>query len=121
MPNLDELISDFICDVGELPDRSSPENWPEAMLVTGAELSLLLRDFATKVRAEKKLWLWKNYVDGRPEFWAFDNPFPCREPGGDPLVLGEPVGYALVKESVNGRPNMPEALVIERIKMARPA
>jgi len=23
---------------------------------------------------ERKLWLWKNFADGRPEYWAFDNP-----------------------------------------------
>jgi hypothetical protein len=22
----------------------------------------------------KKLWLWKNFVDSRPEYWAFNNP-----------------------------------------------
>ena len=39
--------------------------------------------------AEKKLWLWRN---GSHEFWAFDNPYPCYEPDGDPMTLGEPVG-----------------------------
>ena len=34
------------------------------------------------------LWLWKNFVDGRPEYWAFDNPYPCVNGGGDPLTLG---------------------------------
>ena len=65
----------------------------------------------------KKLWLWKNFVDGRPEYWAFDNPYPCH-PGGDPMVLGEPCGYALVKESINGWPDVPEAEVIAAIKKA---
>jgi hypothetical protein len=58
-----------------------------------------------------KLWLWKNFVDGRPEYWAFDNPYPCHE-NGDPMVLGEPVGFALVKESINGRPDRTEAQVL---------
>lgn len=51
--------------------------------------------------AEPRLWLWKNFVDGRQEYWAFDNLYP-RYPGGDPMVLGEPCGYALVKASVDG-------------------
>jgi len=62
----------------------------------------------------KKLWLWKNFVDGRPEFWAFDNPFPCYR-DGDPQVLGEPVGYAIIKESINGRPDVPDSEVLRQI------
>ena len=67
--------------------------------------------------AEQKLWLWKNFVDGRPEYWAFDNPYPTYL-GGDPMTLGEPCGYAIVKESVNGRPGIPEDVVIRAIKSA---
>lgn len=34
-----ERVANGVCrDVGELPDRSSPEDWPEAMLVTHDEL-----------------------------------------------------------------------------------
>jgi hypothetical protein len=37
-PNQDGL-ADLICrDVAELPDRNSPADWPEAMLVTRDEL-----------------------------------------------------------------------------------
>ena len=49
-----------------------------------------------------KLWLWKNFVDGRPEYWAFDNAYPCH-PNGDPMVLGEPCGYAILKDSQPSR------------------
>jgi hypothetical protein len=45
---------------------------------------------------EQKLWLWKNFVDGKQEYWAFDSTHPRHE-NGDPAVLGEPCGYALVK------------------------
>ena len=51
----------------------------------------------------KKLWLWQNFVNGRPEFWAFDNAYPCQPGPGDPITLGEPAGYALVMDSVCGR------------------
>lgn len=30
--------------VAELPDRTSPEDWPEAMLVTGDELAQIVED-----------------------------------------------------------------------------
>ena len=33
------LVAKIVRDVAELPDRNSPEDWPEAMLVTGDELS----------------------------------------------------------------------------------
>lgn len=39
-----DLIARIIKRVAELPDRSSPDEWPEAMLVTGAKLKRILRD-----------------------------------------------------------------------------
>ena len=65
-----------------------------------------------------KLWLWMNFVDGCPEYWAFDNPYPCH-PNGDPIVLGEPCGYAIVKESVCSRPDFSEDQVIRAILTAK--
>ena len=64
-----------------------------------------------------KVWLWKNFVDGRPEYWAFDNPYPCHE-NGDPMTLGEPCGYAILRQSINGRPDVSEVQVVEDIKKA---
>lgn len=37
-----EVIEGVIRDVAELPDRTSPADWPEAMLVTEAELRAIL-------------------------------------------------------------------------------
>lgn len=66
----------------------------------------------------KKLWLWKNFVDGRPEYWAFDNPYPIHLTFGDPQTLGEPCGYAIFKESRAGRTDVPEEKVIAAIVRA---
>lgn len=63
---------------------------------------------------EQKLWLWKN---GSDEFWAFDNPYPCY-PDGDPMTLGEPIGYAIVKSSVNGRPDISDEYAVAQMKSA---
>lgn len=49
MPVIQSLVETFIRDVAELPDRSSPADWPEAMLATGEELDELLRTFAADV------------------------------------------------------------------------
>ena len=65
-----------------------------------------------------KLWLWKNFVDGKPEYWAFDNPFPVHMDGGDPQTLGEPCGYAIYKQSRPGRPDVSETEVLRRITIA---
>lgn len=65
-----------------------------------------------------KLWLWKNFVDGRPEYWAFDNPYPCH-PNGDQITLGEPCGYAVLKDSTPGRTDVSEAEVIAAVKRAQ--
>jgi len=71
----------------------------------------------------KRLWLWRNFVNGRPEYWAFDNPYPIHLDYGDPMTLGEPCGYALVFASRNGRPEVPEEEVlrtVERVNAAPP-
>ena len=65
---------------------------------------------------EKKLWLWRN---GSHEFWAFDNPYPCYEPGGDPMTLGEPCGYAIFKSSFNGRPDRTDEYAIREMKKVK--
>ena len=38
----DKVCNDVIQDVAELPDRSSPDDWPEAMLVTAEELRAIV-------------------------------------------------------------------------------
>ena len=92
-------------------------------MLAGSQLSALrlqLKDAQSAVSASgaKRLWLWKNFVDGRPEYWAFDNPYPCKPGGGDPITLGEPCGYAIFKESSQGRFDVPEDQVIAAIKRA---
>lgn len=67
-----------------------------------------------------KLWLWKNFVNGRPEYWAFDNPYPTHMNCGDPQTLGEPCGYAIFKPSRNGRPDVSEERVLAAIARAAP-
>lgn len=62
---------------------------------------------------ERSLFLWKNFHDGKSEYWAFDNLYPCY-PGGDPMVLGEPCGYVLIKVSVDGRARAPAPPVVAR-------
>lgn len=36
------LVENIVREVAELPDRTSPDDWPEAMLVTAAELSAIV-------------------------------------------------------------------------------
>jgi hypothetical protein len=64
----------------------------------------------------KKLWLWKNFVDGKPEYWAFDNAFPVHLECDDPQTLGEPCGYAIFKPSREGRTDIIDGEVLLRIK-----
>ena len=42
MSNLQDKIELIIRDVAELPDRTSPEDWPEALIVTSDELEEIL-------------------------------------------------------------------------------
>lgn len=56
-----DLVTLIIRDVGELPDRTSPADWPEAMLVTAYELSTILvgRLAAAERRARMSGPLWE--------------------------------------------------------------
>ena len=53
---IEKRVEVFVRDVAELPDRCSPDDWPEAMLVTDAELAEMIRcelnDFARAYREE---------------------------------------------------------------------
>lgn len=65
----------------------------------------------------QRLWLWKNFVDGRPEYWAFDNAYPINMDNGDPQTLGVPCGYALFKPSRAAR-TVPDEQVLQEIARA---
>lgn len=64
---------------------------------------------------QRRLWLWRNFVDGKPEYWAFDNAFPVHMFCDDPQTLGEPCGYALLKPSRAGRTDVSDDEVLRRI------
>lgn len=69
-----------------------------------------------RIAAPTRLWLWRNWVDGRPEYLAFDNPYPLFMDIDDPQTLGEPCGYAIVKPSRRGRPDVSDEDAAKRIK-----
>jgi len=41
-------------------------------------------------------WVWRE----DPDWLAYDNEYPCVSPGGDPLVLGEPILSAKTRDEV---------------------
>ncbi len=67
-----------------------------------------------------KIWLWRNFRGGQPEYLAYDNPYPCH-PNGDPMVLGEPIGFidGGVTVAKNGRPEKSDNEVIAAILRSR--
>jgi hypothetical protein len=69
-----------------------------------------------QAQPERKLWLWKNFVDGRPEYWAFDNPYPTNLDNGDPQTLGQPCGYAIFKPSRDGSRGRTEEQVLREME-----
>ena len=78
---------------------------------------------ADKLQEPVKLWLWKNFVDGKPEYWAFDNPFPIFMDSHDPQTLGEPCGYAWLKPSRAGQTDVSDEQVLQNVQeaLAQPA
>ena len=79
-------------------------------------LAWVAKKSAQPEQEPKKLWLWKNFVDGKPEYWAFDNAFPVYLECDDPQTLGEPCGYAIFKPSREGRTDIIDGEVLLRIK-----
>jgi hypothetical protein len=79
-------------------------------------IAVALRTRLAQPEPEKKLWLWKNFVDGRPEYWAFDNPYPTNLDNGDPQTLGQPCGYAIFKPSRDGSNGRTEEQVLREMK-----
>lgn len=65
--NAARVAAEIVQAVAELPDRSSPPDWPEAMLVTASELTAIIMDVWPAVRT-------------RPE--------PCDTSGDDPDQVG---------------------------------
>lgn len=58
---LTKKINHIIRDVAELPDRTSPEDWPEALILTGDELKeILIQNFADSFeyiqKAAQEIW-----------------------------------------------------------------
>jgi hypothetical protein len=49
MAEMSELARRIVKRVAELPDRSSPDDWPEAMLVTGDELAEIIDEEVAEV------------------------------------------------------------------------
>lgn len=93
---------------------------PRQLLEQRDELQERVRELEAQISEQRpqKLWLWRNFVDGRPEYWAFDNPFPVYLDSEDPQTLGEPCGYAIVKASRCGRFDVSEEEVIADIRAA---
>lgn len=55
MTNIKDIVERVILQVVELPGRSSPEDQPEMMLVTDAELREILSDvFETAIKDERE-------------------------------------------------------------------
>jgi hypothetical protein len=52
-------------------------------------------DLPAPVVEDAQLWLWRN----GDHYLAYEHEHPCYSDGGDPLTLGEPAGYAILKPS----------------------
>jgi hypothetical protein len=110
---LERLLWEYIDLQAAHPEhKPNPKTWPH--LMTYAPLP---------AQEPVKLWLWKNFVDGKPEYWAFDNPFPIFMDSHDPQTLGEPCGYALLKPSRAGRTDVSDEQVLQDVQkaLAQPA
>ena len=63
-----EKINSIIRDVAELPDRTSPEHWPEALILTSDELGEILskhltESFTAIKKASELIWFDNGMVN----------------------------------------------------------
>lgn len=116
----EQQLREALTAIVEFCDDPHGSEKPES-LASGMARLLVPARIAVALPSQRPLttlWLWKNFVDGKPEYWAFDNPYPAESLHGDGLTLGEPCGYAIFKPSVNGRPDRSIEYVLDQIKRA---
>lgn len=75
------------------------------------------KSVTTPVQDGTWFWLWRN---GDYQFLAFDNPYPCKSVGGDPLTLGEPCGISYFRKSENGRADRSHDYALSQMKKCPP-
>ncbi len=68
MSELTTLEARIIQRVAELPDRSSPDDWPEAMLVTSEELRGILADELNALRVPPELTNLRERIERLPAY-----------------------------------------------------
>ena len=69
-----EWIEGVILAVAELPDRNSPKDWPEAMLVTGDELRRIIEEHAQQEESDRTEPVVREYVEARNAFEEAQRP-----------------------------------------------
>src|SRR4029453_8937191 len=101
---MNESISDCVIRrVAELPDRTSPADWPEAMLVTADELRCILQDqfvvIGSGYEAGFDAGYAKGYADG------------LDESSGDPRVERLEAGFKAIQDATNGEYSREDRIV----------
>jgi len=91
---------------------------PDGAVYLQPAITAIKEALAQPAQEPVKLWLWKNFVEGKPEYWAFDNPFPIFMDSHDPQTLGEPCGYAWIKPSRTGRTDVSDEQVLQAVQKA---
>lgn len=86
-----EVADNITRTVAELPDRSSPEEWPEAMLVTADELRQIVRD-AVDAASRHPGHVGEDVVYGLP-FPPARGLFKCSNPKCGDVHTVDPKGH----------------------------
>lgn len=90
--NIEQIAAQICREVAELPDRNSPADWPEAMLVTHDELNRIVREAIAQMEAEQPVLI----VEREPDYWSGGHFSEGRKPHIDPTkVWALPIGTRL--------------------------
>jgi hypothetical protein len=110
-PSEPEHIARVVQRVAELPDRTSPVDWPDAMLVTAAELSAILRD--------DFVVLGSGYENGFDAGYAKGYADGLDEGSSDPRVQRIERGFKAMHEATNGEYSREDLVVMDALQAGR--
>lgn len=93
-----DIVEMIVRDVAELPDRTSPEDQPDMMLVTAEELASIVREHLRSAPAGRAVEALRDLVRWHDAGGVVENPVLARRLGAAKAALAAPSPAAVGEE-----------------------